>query len=79
MLPRDPAHKHGEYVQEFCDGGFVFQRIECHLFKKGAIKLPCPPNGRADITLDSAPLALMLLSNWEVDSILNAQKAVFIT
>lgn len=36
-------------------------------------------NDSADIALDSTPVTLVLCSDWNENSILNVQKAVFVT
>ena len=73
------AHIFGKDVEELCDRGFMIQRVECHMFNQRAIERPRPMNDGADIALHSTPVTLVLCSNWNENSILNVQKAVFVT
>ena len=79
MLPRGRPRIFGKDVEELCDCGFMIQRVECHMFNQRAIERPRPMNDGADIALDSTPVTLVLCSDWNKNSILNVQKAVFVT
>ena len=79
MLPRALPHIRGKDVEELCDRRFVIQRVECHVFNQGAIERPRPMNDSTDISLDSTPVTLVLCSDWNKNSILYVQKAVFVT
>ena len=49
------------------------------MFNQRAIERPRPMNDSTDIALDSTPVTLVLCSDWNKNSILNVQKAVFVT
>ena len=49
------------------------------MFNQRAIERPRPMNDSTDIALDSTPVTLVLRSDWNENSILNVQKAVFVT
>ena len=49
------------------------------MFNQRAIERPRPMNDGAEIALDSTPVTLVLCSDWNKNSILNVQKAVFVT
>ena len=75
VLPEDVRREH---LHKLRHRGLLMHGIPCQLAQVRAIDMPRPVDDGADVPLDGAPVALLLLRQGNEYALLDAQEAVFV-
>ena len=75
MLPQDMRREH---LHKLRHRGLLVHGIACQLAQIGPVDMPCPVDDGADVPLNCAPVAVLLLRQGHEYALLDAQETVFV-